>query len=107
MSRDNWDIPEVFRRAMEEAGWEGDKREGGGDDGGQRPPLPRRPQRPPGSNRNLWIIGILFVLLIGVNWGVGVYTNWLWFTEVDYQNVWFTRWGYQFFSFVAFSSWLF
>ena len=29
MSRDNWDIPEVFRRAMEEAGWESNKGEGG------------------------------------------------------------------------------
>ena len=102
MSRDNWDIPEVFRRAMEEAGWESSKRDGGDDDGGQRPPIPRRPQRPRGSNRNLWIIGILFLLFISINWIVGIYTDWLWFSEIDYQNVWLTRWSYQFFSFVAF-----
>ena len=103
MSRDNWDIPEVFRRAMEEAGWEGGNKRDGGDDngGGQRPPIPR-PQRPRGSNRNAWIIGILFLLLISVNWIVGVFTDWLWFSEINYQSVWLTRWSYQFFSFVAF-----
>ncbi len=104
MSRDNWDIPEVFRRAMEEAGWEGNKGEGGegGEGGGQRPPFPRRPQQPRRSNRNLWIIGILFLLFISVNWIVGVYTDWLWFSEIEFQNVWFTSWSYKFFSFVAF-----
>jgi uncharacterized membrane protein (UPF0182 family) len=104
MSRDNWDIPEVFRRAMEEAGWESNKGEGGegGEGGGPRPPFPSRPQRPRGSNRNLWIIGILFVLFISFNWIVGVYTDWLWFTELNFQNVWLTRWSYQFFSFVVF-----
>ena len=102
MSRDNWDIPEVFRRAMEEAGWESNKRDGDDNGGGQRPPIPRRPQRPRGSNRNLWIIGILFILLISVNGVVGVYTNWLWFSEINYQNVWLTSWSYQFFSFVIF-----
>lgn len=102
MSRDNWDIPEVFRRAMEEAGWEGNKGEGGDEGGGQRPPFPSRPQQPRRSNRNLWIFGILFLLLISINWIVGVYTDWLWFRELTYQNVWLTRWSYQFFSFVAF-----
>lgn len=104
MSRDNWDIPEVFRRAMEEAGWEGNKGEGGegGEGGGQRPPFPRRPQQPRRSNRNLWIIGILFLLFISINWVVGVYTDWLWFSEIKFQNVWFTSWSYKFFSFVAF-----
>lgn len=101
MSRDNWDIPEVFRRAMEEAGWEGNKGEGG-EGGGQRPRIPNRPQRPRGSNRNLWIIGILFLLFISINGIVGVYTNWLWFSELNYQNVWLTSWSYRIFSFVAF-----
>ncbi|WP_420632246.1 UPF0182 family protein [Candidatus Leptofilum sp.] len=103
MSRDNWDIPEVFRRAMEEAGWEGNRGEGGeGGEGGDRPPFPSRPRRPRGSNRNLWIIGIIFLLFISLNWLVGIYTDWLWFTELTYENVWLTRWSYQFFSFVAF-----
>ncbi|VAW43264.1 hypothetical protein MNBD_CHLOROFLEXI01-3907, partial [hydrothermal vent metagenome] len=105
MSRDNWDIPEVFRRAMEEAGWEsGNKRDNGGEggDGGNRPSIPRRPQQPRGSNRSRWIIGIIFLLFISINWIVGIYTDWLWFSEVNYQNVWLTRWSYQFFSFIAF-----
>lgn len=104
MSRDNWDIPEVFRRAMEEAGWEGNKGEGnqGGEGGGQRPPFPNRPQQPRSSNRTWWIVGILFLLLISVNWIVGIYTDWLWFSELSYQNVWLTRWSYQLLSFVAF-----
>lgn len=105
MSRDNWDIPEVFRRAMEEAGWEsGNKRDGGdeGGDGGSRPPIPRRPQQPRGSNRIRWIIGILFLLFISINWIVGVYTDWLWFNEIDYQNIWLTRWSYQLISFATF-----
>ncbi|MCB8981655.1 MAG: UPF0182 family protein [Ardenticatenaceae bacterium] len=104
MSRDNWDIPEVFRRAMEEAGWEGNKGEGneGGEGGGQRPPFPNRPQQPRRSNRTLWIVGILFLLFISINWIVGVYTDWLWFNELNYQSVWLTRYSYQFFSFVAF-----
>lgn len=104
MSRDNWDIPEVFRRAMEEAGWEGNKGEGneGGEGGGQRPPFPNRPQQPRRSNRTWWIVGILFLLFISINWIVGVYTDWLWFNELNYQSVWLTRYSYQFFSFVAF-----
>ena len=105
MSRDNWDIPEVFRRAMEEAGWEsGNKREGGdeGGNGGERPPIPRRPQQPRGSNRSRWILGILFLLFISINWIIGIYTDWLWFSEINYQNVWLTRWSYQFFSFIVF-----
>ena len=104
MSRDNWDIPEVFRRAMEEAGWESNKGEGGegGEGGGERPPFPSRPQRPRGSNRRLGIIGIIFVLFLSLNWLVGIYTDWLWFTELSYENVWLTRWSYQFFSFLAF-----
>ncbi|MCA9955082.1 MAG: UPF0182 family protein [Anaerolineales bacterium] len=104
MSRDNWDIPEVFRRAMEEAGWEGNKGEGneGGEGGGQRPPFPNRPQQPRRSNRTLWIVGILFLLFISINWIVGVYTDWLWFNELNYQSVWLTTWSYKFLSFVAF-----
>ena len=101
MSRDNWDIPEVFRRAMEEAGWESNKGNGG-EGGGKRPPMPRRPQQPRGSNRNFWIIGILFLLFISVNWVVSAYTDWLWFSELNYQNVWLTRWSYQLVSFAAF-----
>ncbi|MFZ1399470.1 MAG: UPF0182 family protein, partial [Candidatus Promineifilaceae bacterium] len=50
----------------------------------------------------LWILAILFLLFISINWIVGIYTDWLWFNELNYQNVWLTGYGYQFFSFVAF-----
>ena len=41
MKQEDFDIPEVFRRAMEEAGWRAEQE----DDGGDRPP--RRPFAPP------------------------------------------------------------
>ena len=48
MSRDNFDIPEVFRRAMEEAGWN----DGGDDNGGRgRRPFPQQPGQPRRTNR--------------------------------------------------------
>jgi uncharacterized membrane protein (UPF0182 family) len=95
MSRDNFDIPEVFRRAMEEAGWRGEGEGGnfGGDDdgGGQEP---RRPQGSPTRfNRSLWIVGLLFILLLSFNWIVNVYTDWLWFTELAYDEVWLRQWA--------------
>jgi len=113
MSRDEFDIPEVFRRAMEEAGWRdgGNKKEDGGDggnggdggDGGDgRPPLPRRPEQPPQINRSLWIFGLLLILLLSFNWIVTTYTDWLWFNELTYQSVWLKQWGVRVLSFVVF-----
>lgn len=90
-----FDIPEVFRRAMEEAGWrDGGDREGnnggnggGDDDGGRRPPPPR-PTNPPRINRTIWVFGIIIILLMSANWIVTTYTDWLWFQEVGYEAVW-------------------
>ncbi len=94
MSRDNFDIPEVFRRAMEEAGWRGEGDGGGmGDDdgGGQDPQQPQG--RPARLNRSVWIIGLLVILLLSFNWIVNVYTDWLWFIELSYESVWIRQWA--------------
>ena len=108
MSRENFDIPEVFRRAMEEAGWRGEGGNGGGtggdDPGGGEGPRP--PQASPVKfNRSLWIIGLIFILLLSFNWVVNVYTDWLWFNELAYQSVWVKQWAVRItvfvFSFLA------
>jgi uncharacterized membrane protein (UPF0182 family) len=99
MGREDFDIPEVFRKAMEEAGWrdaggggdEGDDG-GGGDDGGNRPPFPPSGERRPRLNRSLWILGLLFLLFISFSWIVNVYTDWLWFQELAYTDIWRTQW---------------
>ena len=96
MSREDFDIPEVFRRAMEEAGWRGEGGNGGnggngGDDGDNRPPLP--PQSSPVKiNRSIWIFGLILILVLSFNWIVNVYTDWLWFNELAYESVWLTQW---------------
>ena len=98
MSREDFDIPEVFRRAMEDAGWlddnsgggdGGDGGDDGGDGGGRRP---GRPEGQPRLNRSLWIVGLVFLLLLSFNWFVSVYTDWLWFSEMQYAGVWRTQW---------------
>ncbi len=97
MSRDSFDIPEVFRRAMEEAGW-GSGGEGGDDGNGERRPFPNQgPQRP---NRTAIIIGIIVFLFLSFNWGIFTFTDWLWFSEIDYQQVWLRQWSFRFFSFL-------
>ncbi|MCP4428728.1 MAG: UPF0182 family protein [Chloroflexi bacterium] len=103
MSRDKFDdIPEAFRRAFEEAGWNREKDNGGNGPGdGRRPPFPPRNSRSPQQIRSLWIIGLIFLLFISLNWIVRTYTEWLWFTELVYQNVWFKRWLIQLVSFVV------
>ncbi len=103
MSRDNFDIPEVFRRAMEEAGWD-TGRGGDGDDeggGGDRPPFPRRSEPAPGANRLRWLLAIFFLLFLSVNFLVSTYTEWLWFTEVGYTSVWLKQWLFRFGSFAV------
>jgi uncharacterized membrane protein (UPF0182 family) len=96
MSRLENDIPEVFRRAMEEAGWRGDE--------GDNPPPPRnaRPVDPWWTNRWLWL-GLLIVLIIAsFSWIVTTYTEWLWYSAQDYQNVWLKSWGAQVITFLVF-----
>lgn len=96
MSRDDFDIPEVFRRAMEEAGWRGEDGDdgdgdGGGDDNDRQPYQP--PSRPVRFNRSIWIFGLILILILSFNWIVNVYTDWLWFNELKYENVWLTQWA--------------
>ena len=103
MSRENFDIPEVFRKAMEEAGWDLDsERDDNGGDGGGRQPFPRRPAQPQRPNRLMWILGLLFLLLLSINWIVNTYTEWLWFRQLGYQSIWLKQWGAQVISFVVF-----
>ncbi|MDX1415109.1 MAG: UPF0182 family protein [Candidatus Promineifilaceae bacterium] len=91
MSRDDFDIPEVFRRAMEEAGWRGEGGDGGGD-GDDQPPF--QPQASPVRiNRSIWIFGLIVILILSFNWIVNVYTDWLWFNELAYDTVWLTQWA--------------
>lgn len=89
MSRDDYDIPEVFRRAMEEAGWDTGRK---GQDGGERPPFPPRSEGGGRSNRLFWVAGLLLVLLLLFSWVTNVYTEWVWFTAVEYSGVWVTQW---------------
>lgn len=95
MSRNHADIPEVFRRAMEEAGWTGED-----EDRGRRPPPPPRNRRAGRPNRLIWLGGLFFLLLLSLNWIVTTYTEWLWFTELNYRNVWLKQWGVQVASFL-------
>ena len=88
MSREDFDIPEVFRRAMEEAGWN----DGGDDEGGGRRPFPQRPDDKR-SNRLLWLAGIGLVIFLSFNWVVTTYTEWLWFSAVGYLSPWLKQWG--------------
>ncbi|MEM7114036.1 MAG: UPF0182 family protein [Chloroflexota bacterium] len=88
MSNNRDDIPEVFRRAMEEAGWDRDE---DGNGSGEPPPL-QNPLNNPRFYRLLVLIGLLLVLLLSFSWIVNTYTEWLWFNSVDYANVWIRQW---------------
>jgi uncharacterized membrane protein (UPF0182 family) len=91
MDRDIVDIPEVFRKAFEDEGWDqgegGDEGDGGGrgNGGGSRKPW--------WINRWLWIAALVLLLLLSFNWIINTYTEWLWFRALQYQNVWLTQWG--------------
>lgn len=96
MSRFDDDIPEAFRRAMEEAGWRGDQ--------GDRSPPPgdARPTTPWWINRWLWLGLLVILLFASLNFVVTTYTEWLWFTELSYEDVWLTQWGARVITFLAF-----
>jgi uncharacterized membrane protein (UPF0182 family) len=97
MSREDWDIPEVFRRAMENGAWteEDDNGRGG------RPRPPRRVGPSWGGSRFTWIIAVIVLLLASVGWIINTYTEWLWFTELDFQSVWLKQWTVRIISFVV------
>ncbi len=101
MSRDGFDIPEVFRKAMEEAGWN-NSGDGGGDGGDGRRPFPQRPTPSPRSNRLRWVIGVIVLILFSLSWIITTYTDWLWFLELDYEDVWLRQWLFRILSFVIF-----
>jgi uncharacterized membrane protein (UPF0182 family) len=94
MDRNSVDIPEVFRKAFEK---DRVRRQGGGNGGGDNGG--RRggggPVRPLWTRRWFWIALLIFLLLISFNWIVTTYTEWLWFTSLEYQKVWLTQWGYR------------
>lgn len=92
MSREEFDIPEVFRRAMEEAGWRTDEEDNGGKRPPRRRPLPPTPPSPRFS-RSLILILILLLLLFSVRTIATIYTDWLWFQEVGYESVWLRQWS--------------
>lgn len=92
------DIPEAFRRAMEEEGWEGGMEEEAGNGGG-RPPGELQPWW---MRRWFWLGGLVLLLVISFNWILTTYTEWLWFTNLGYRQVWLRQWGAEIVSFAAF-----
>ncbi len=93
MSRETIDIPEVFKRGMEE--WQ-ERNSGSGDGGGGRNnQSPTEPFRPWWLSRRVWIIGLALLALLSFNWVVHTYTEWLWFQELGYTQVWLKSWGAQ------------
>lgn len=93
------DIPEVFRRAMEEMGWEpGDEerkeRRAGPPQTPDRPNLPPRPPfRPFWANRRFWILVVALIVLFSAGSLIRAYTDYLWFSNLGYGSVWLTQWG--------------
>jgi uncharacterized membrane protein (UPF0182 family) len=82
---------------MEKGAW-GEEDENGGDG---RPPIPRTIGPSWWRNRSFWIITIVVLLLLSLSWIVNTYTQWLWFSELDYQAVWVKQWVVRAISFVA------
>ncbi|MEW5988966.1 MAG: UPF0182 family protein, partial [Chloroflexota bacterium] len=99
MRSEDIDIPEVFRRAFEEERDNGPQRDGGengrgrGNGGGRG-----RPRR---FNPRVWLILLPLLLLLSGRWLATIYTEWLWFVSLGYQNVWLKQWGTQAVAFVG------
>jgi uncharacterized protein len=91
MRKDDLDIPEVFRRAMEEAGWQMDQEgEGGSGDRPPRRPIPP-PSRPSGINRTLIIASLVLLFIFSLGGIATFYTDWLWFEHLGYRDMFVTR----------------
>jgi uncharacterized membrane protein (UPF0182 family) len=90
MKQDDFDIPEVFRRAMEEAGWRGEQEEGGG---GRRPP--RRPFPPPArsprANRLILLSILILLFLFSLGSIASFYTDFLWFDHLGFRDMFVKR----------------
>ncbi len=84
MSKEDYEIPEVFRRAMEDAGWQ----TSGGDPGQQGPrrPLPQ-PDQPSSFNRWLILIALLLLGLFSIGSLATFYTDFLWFEHLGFQEI--------------------
>ncbi len=89
MKQDDFDVPEVFRRAMEEAGWRGDQEEGGG----RRPP--RRPLPPaarsPRVNRLILLSILVLLFLFSLGSIASFYTDFLWFDHLGFRDMFVKR----------------
>ena len=97
--RDIVDIPEVFRRAFDDEGWD----QGGGDEDGNGGGGPSQgPSRTFWTNRWIWIAVLIVVLLLSFNWIVSTYTELLWFDAQSFRNVWLTQLGVRLVSFLVF-----
>jgi len=88
MKQDDFDIPEVFRRAMEEAGWRTDR-----DDDGGRPP--RRTVTPSSEPRGINRMMLLAILVLLVIFSLGsvarFYTDFLWFDTLGFRDLFVKR----------------
>jgi uncharacterized membrane protein (UPF0182 family) len=89
MSQGDYDIPEVFRRAMEDAGWRPEDAEGGGGDGPRRPLPP--PDNAPRFNRWLLIAVAVILFLFSLGSLASFYTDWLWFDHLGYRDIFTTQ----------------
>ena len=90
MSQSDYDIPEVFRRAMEDAGWRPDDSEGGGGGSAPRKPLPP-PERTPRFNRLLLLAIAAILVLFSLGTLASFYTDWLWFDSLGYRDIFTTQ----------------
>ncbi len=102
MGREIIDIPEVFRKGMEdwedEGGWRGEGGRGGnggGNGGGGS-------FRPWWLDRRAWLLGLGLLILLSFGWVVETFTEWLWFRELNYADVWLKSWGAELVTFVLF-----
>ena len=90
MKQDDFDIPEVFRRAMEEAGWRGEQEEGGGGDRPPRRTLPA-PARSPRLNRLLLLSIVVLLFLFSLGSIAAFYTDFLWFSHLGFRDMFVKR----------------
>ena len=88
MKQDDFDIPEVFRRAMEEAGWR--ENEEGGRQRPPRPPLPP-PARSPRFSRLIILSVIILLFLFSLGSIAGFYTDFLWFDHLGFRDMFLKR----------------
>ncbi len=90
MKQDDFDIPEVFRRAMEEAGWIPDREDDGG---GGRPPRRTIPQpgRSPRFNRLILLTILILLFVFSLGSIAAFYTDFLWFDHLGFRDMFVKR----------------